>query len=364
MPSSLNVQFSALINRRAYAVLQTPRRNAGNTGWEWGTPVWSDGSYTDPSWLASIPHTKVTGLGTAAQQNSTAFDSAGAASAALSTALAAVALAVPSQTGNSGKFLTTNGTATSWAVVSVPVSSVSNSDGTLTVTPTAGAVVASLALGHANTWTGQQTFADITVAGRGTTFTPISADNFVINAASSGDRLLVMALNGTAYWHWDLYGAGTGNLSFADSGGADWRLSLKRGGGVGINIDGALVASAFHVSSLGPSIPAQVVRAVASQSAPLVQLQGVSSTTDGREMANVDAVWATPTDATRKARLVLSAYDTAAREGVRVEASGSEAMLGFYGTAAIARQLFATGAGHTVDELITALQNLGLLKQS
>lgn len=38
------------------------------------------------------------------------------------------------------------------------VSSVSNSDGTLTISPTTGAVIASLALGHANTWTGQQTF--------------------------------------------------------------------------------------------------------------------------------------------------------------------------------------------------------------
>ena len=38
------------------------------------------------------------------------------------------------------------------------VSSVSNSDGTLTISPTSGAVVASLALSHANTWTGQQTF--------------------------------------------------------------------------------------------------------------------------------------------------------------------------------------------------------------
>lgn len=41
---------------------------------------------------------------------------------------------------------------------STAVSSVSNSDGTLTITPTTGAVVASLALGHANTWSGQQTF--------------------------------------------------------------------------------------------------------------------------------------------------------------------------------------------------------------
>ena len=38
------------------------------------------------------------------------------------------------------------------------VSSVSNVDGTLTISPTTGAVVASLALGHANTWTATQTF--------------------------------------------------------------------------------------------------------------------------------------------------------------------------------------------------------------
>jgi hypothetical protein len=38
------------------------------------------------------------------------------------------------------------------------VANVSNSDGTLTISPTTGSVVASLALGHANTWTGQQTF--------------------------------------------------------------------------------------------------------------------------------------------------------------------------------------------------------------
>lgn len=38
------------------------------------------------------------------------------------------------------------------------ITSVSNSDGTLTISPTTGAVVASLALGHANTWTVAQQF--------------------------------------------------------------------------------------------------------------------------------------------------------------------------------------------------------------
>lgn len=42
------------------------------------------------------------------------------------------------------------------------VNSVSNSDGTLTISPTTGSVVASLALGHANSWTGGQTFLNAT----------------------------------------------------------------------------------------------------------------------------------------------------------------------------------------------------------
>ena len=38
--------------------------------------------------------------------------------------------------------------------------------------------------------------------------------------------------------------------------------------------------------------------------------------------------------------------------------------VGFYGTAPIAQAVLATGAGATVDNVITALQNLGLVKQA
>ena len=49
------------------------------------------------------------------------------------------------------------------------VTSVSNSDGTLTISPTSGVVVASLALGHANTWSGAQSFNDATMVLKGAT---------------------------------------------------------------------------------------------------------------------------------------------------------------------------------------------------
>lgn len=53
------------------------------------------------------------------------------------------------------------------------VASVSNSDGTLTINPTTGAVVASLALGHANTWSSAQTFpsSDVIIQNPGATHT-------------------------------------------------------------------------------------------------------------------------------------------------------------------------------------------------
>jgi hypothetical protein len=59
---------------------------------------------SDPVTIAS---TQVTGLGSAATHAATDFDAAGAAAAVL-----------PAQTGNGGKYLTTNGTSPSWATVS------------------------------------------------------------------------------------------------------------------------------------------------------------------------------------------------------------------------------------------------------
>lgn len=50
-----------------------------------------------------------------------------------------------------------------------PVQTVSNSDGTLTISPTTGAVVASLNLSHANSWAAQQTFISPIVGTQATT---------------------------------------------------------------------------------------------------------------------------------------------------------------------------------------------------
>lgn len=57
-----------------------------------------------------------------------------------------------------------------------------------------------------------------------------------------------------------------------------------------------------------------------------------------RNAADTRISWATATDASRKARQQFVIYDTAAREYFRGEASGSAAMIGFFGSAAAVKQ--------------------------
>lgn len=64
-----------------------------------------------------------------------------------------------------------------------------------------------------------------------------------------------------------------------------------------------------------------------------------------------------------KALIVGMLSDTNYQVGDTI-VTGSGATLGFYGVTPTARQLLATGAGHSVDDVITALQTLGLVRQS
>jgi hypothetical protein len=58
-----------------------------------------------------------------------------------------------------------------------------------------------------------------------------------------------------------------------------------------------------------------------------------SSTTANRDACSIEASWATATDASRKSRVTISAYDTSVREGIRVEANGTNACVSLNGAA-------------------------------
>lgn len=104
-----------------------------------------------------------------------------------------------------------------------------------------------------------------------------------------------------------------------------------------------------------------------------------TDTTDRMLAANWTATWATSTHASRKGRATLNVYDTAIREGLRIEASGSAPMVGLYGTAAVIQATTAGGAstftantsgiaddtatfdGYTLGQVVKALRDIGVL---
>ncbi len=118
-----------------------------------------------------------------------------------------VAVATPS---TSGYVLTSNGANSdpTWQPSAGAVTSVSNSDGTLTISPTTGAVVASLDLANANTWTATQTLP--TTAGQGNALVAsVNAGNTAIDVGSGGTGLTTLAA------HSVLLGEGTSSVAVA-----------------------------------------------------------------------------------------------------------------------------------------------------
>lgn len=99
----------------------------------------------------------------------------------------------------------------------------------------------------------------------------------------------------------------------------------------------------------------------------IVLFQLESDTTADRNAARIVVTWVDPTDATRKARVVLGAYDsTTVREAIRYESSGTAALLGVLGAAAVARQVVtgSRGGNAALASLLTALANFGFITDS
>jgi hypothetical protein len=144
------------------------------TGTQMGTFIWALGGATTSASTATFSSSALLVKGSST--GTTAFASANAGASNFT-------ITFPAATGTVA--LTANAN----------VSAVSNSDGTLTISPTTGAVVASLALGHANTWTAVQTFtnSDIALLGSSTGVTTFTS----ANAGASNFTITVPAATGT-----------------------------------------------------------------------------------------------------------------------------------------------------------------------
>lgn len=95
---------------------------------------------------------------------------------------------------------------------------------------------------------------------------------------------------------------------------------------------------------------------------------GKSSTTDSAPMATIEWVWIVSTHASRTARLrlLVSDFNSTSREGLRIDADGTQALVGFFGTAAAAQQTItgSRGGNAALASLLTGLANLGLIIDS
>jgi hypothetical protein len=97
-----------------------------------------------------------------------------------------------------------------------------------------------------------------------------------------------------------------------------------------------------------------------------ILMRAKSSTTNDQNIAQMTARWNSATHASRTGRLDMFVSDTALRLAVRMEASGSAAMIGFLGANAVVRQTLGAAATDAATNLAltnairTALINLGL----
>lgn len=97
-----------------------------------------------------------------------------------------------------------------------------------------------------------------------------------------------------------------------------------------------------------------------------LRFKAESSTTNSRDLGALHYEWATATDASRKGRLCIWATDTADREVMRGEASGTAPMIGFLGASSVVRQTAAAAATDLataitlVNSLRSGLISLGL----
>jgi hypothetical protein len=152
-------------------------------------------------------------------------------------------------------------------------------------------------------------------------------------------------------------------------------FTIASGQAVTVAFSGIITAT-FDVASAAASSTAVVDNLIlrrnptsgtpAAGTGQQLRMTGKSDTTADRDQLVMSAEYVVATDASRTNRGKLLVYDTAAREAMRVEASGSAPMIGFLGANAVARQTVSAAASDPattqtlVNDIRTALINLGL----
>jgi len=216
------------------------------------------------------------------------------------------------------------------------------------------------------------TLTDVmTLTPSGLTVTSTANSYVTINAPAASESGIL--LNKDASLKWELYVPGSSNnLAFysATLGAIAFQVTGTGELGLGVNSPTAKI-HAYKADTSNTIVDLMILSHNLSSGTgttslgTAIRMQGNSSNSGARDMGRAYWKWTDAADATRNAEGHLSAfYTTTERDCIAWGANSTDPLLGFYGVTPIARAVLATGAGHTVDDVITALQNLGLVKQS
>lgn len=239
---------------------------------------------------------------------------------------------------------TLSGTVTQWQAASsvAPVSSVSNADGSLTISPTTGAIVASLAVGFQNTWTVAQIFSAGILFGTG------SSGAFLEQTAQIAGKPTIKLFDNAVstygvlgvYFLYD----GPSGLLWGSAGTGVWAaLNSTASAFVGINALSYAFSSTF---SIGLSSNNFTLNSNATSTAPGVALVGETSTGVAVATGSVISTFISATNATWQSRVTVMAGDFGGtREGFRVSGSGTGTLIGFFGVTEVPQQSGDLGTG-------------------
>jgi hypothetical protein len=267
-----------------------------------GAPVINGGALGTPS---SGNGTNLTGLVYTALPALSANQILGAL-----TATTPSGQSVPSCSAANNALIWTSGTGFGCNTITGAISSVSNSDGTLTISPTTGAVVASIALGHANTWTNVQTFnsgdLSATAPAFAGTFTgtytlggtpSIPASGLTGTALPSGivsSSLTSVGTLSTGTWQATAVGAqwgGTGQNTSASTG-----IPSVSSGTWSVTTTPSFTGT--NISGTAASLTAGIANAIASATTT-VNTSSATAPTNGKVLtatSGTTSTWQVPTD--------------------------------------------------------------------
>lgn len=206
-----------------------------------------------------------------------------------------------------------------------------------------------------------------------------SSVQLILNGAASFGKVLELHTGGLL--RWDLRSNATPESG--SNAGSDLIINRYNDAGVSLGFALSIVRATGAVSLAGATTITFTDGTTAALVSPLsvrafstgtpaanygisLPFNAHSSTNTNRNLTEFRFFWVDPIDGTRKARGQWLISDTVAREAIRVEASGTAAMIGFLGAAAIARPNVtgSRGGNAALASFLTALANLGLITDS